>query len=347
MRVLRLQKTLSEPERIEAVKTVRAKFPDAEPLGSSAFLRIDAAIPPAALEEFTAGCAAVCEIIDDVPPYALCSRKLSPLYSDDSGAVDVCGVAVGDDIVGGRSPVVIAGPCAVESYEQMARIADNLVTLGVRFMRAGAYKPRTNPYSFRGLKKHGLEIMDTIKRRFGLKMVTEVMSGDKIDEVSEVADILQVGSRNMFHYALLDRLGAQPKPVLLKRGMAAGMDEFLLAAEYILMGGNRNVILCERGIKTFETATRNTLDLNVVPHIKQKSHLPIIVDPSHGAGVRSLVRPMSLAALACGADGIIVEVHHDPDHAMSDGQQSITPAELLGLLEDIDRMVSSKITRFF
>ena len=226
----------------------------------------------------------------------------------------------------------------------MARLADRLVNMGIRYMRAGAYKPRTSPYSFQGLKKQGLEILSMIKKKFGLKIVTEVMSIDKIDEVSEVADILQVGSRNMFHYAMLERLGKQNKPALLKRGMAANMKEFLLSAEYLLCQGNNNVILCERGIKTFETATRNTLDLSIVPHIKQKSHLPVVVDPSHGTGVRSLVIPMSLAALACGADGILIEVHNHPEKAMSDGHQTISPDELSALLSKAAIFMESKKT---
>lgn len=333
MRIIRLREEISESDKINEVQLIKSKFPDAEVLGNSFFIRVDEEAPLDAFSEFEN----IREIVEDVPPYALSSRKLA--------AAGGC-VFIGDEAVGnGREPVIIAGPCSVESYEQMALIAERLVTLGVRFMRAGAYKPRTSPYTFQGLKKQGLEIMLRIKREFGLKMVTEVMGTDKIDEVSDVADILQVGSRNMFHYVLLEQLGKRQKPVLLKRGMAASMNEILMSAEYLLSNGNRNVILCERGIKTFETATRNTLDLSVVPHIKQKTSLPIIVDPSHGTGIRSLVLPMALAALACGADGLIVEVHHDPGKAKSDGQQSITPGELSILLSDIGMLREAGLFR--
>ncbi|MDR1728108.1 MAG: 3-deoxy-7-phosphoheptulonate synthase [Acidobacteriota bacterium] len=338
MRIVRLRKGLSEAEKAVAVSRIQELSPGARVIGAGGdapcFVRVepkgvDAAAVPA--EEFTR-LENVQDVIDDAPEYALGSRRLRP----EDTAVAVGGGAEGAVVIGGgRPPVVIAGPCAVEGYDQMARVAERLAALGVRLMRAGAYKPRTSPYAFQGLKKQGLEIMARVKREFGMKMVTEVMSGDRIDEVAEVADVLQVGSRNMFHYAMLQELGRQPKPVLLKRGMAAGMHEFLLAAEYVLAGGNRNVILCERGIKTFETATRNTLDLNVVPHVKQKSHLPILVDPSHGTGLRPLVAPMSLAALACGADGLLIEVHDRPEEAVSDGEQSITPVELAALLDAV------------
>ena len=327
MQVIRLNDGISEEERNRTIMALRDRFAGVELLGHSSFLRITATVPSDAFRKLDN----ISEVVDDVPEYALGSRRLTP---DDTAVV--VGTVDGECIGGKRRPVVIAGPCSVENYDQMARVAERLVILGVRFMRAGAYKPRTSPYSFQGLKKAGLEIIARIKKEFGLLMVTEVMHGDKIDEVSEVADMLQVGSRNMFNYALLEQLGRQPKPVLLKRGMAAGMHEFLLSAEYLLSAGNGNVVLCERGIKTFEVATRNTLDLNVVPHVKQRSHLPIIVDPSHGTGVRSLVAPMSLAALACGADGLLIEVHDDPEHAMSDGEQSLTPDELGQLMQNID-----------
>ena len=331
MRVIRLSDRISEEERIHTLKALQNRFPGTEFLGRSTLLlrlhtdaKTSAETPRETLAEF----GGIQEIIDDVPDYALSSRRLTP--TDTAIAID------GETIGGGRGPVIIAGPCSVEGYDQMARVAERLAALGVRFMRAGAYKPRTSPYSFQGLKQAGLEIIARIKKEFGLLMVTEVMSGDRIDEVSEVADMLQVGSRNMFNYAFLEQLGRQTKPVLLKRGMAAGMHEFLLSAEYMLAAGNGNVVLCERGIKTFEVATRNTLDLNVVPHVKQRSHLPIVVDPSHGTGVRSLVAPMSLAALACGADGLLIEVHDDPEHAMSDGDQSITPDELEELMKTMN-----------
>lgn len=263
---------------------------------------------------------------ETTPEYVLCSRKTQPHDTI---------INAGNNLLIGKKdqPCIIAGPCAVESYEQLNIIAGKLTDIGIKFFRAGAYKPRTSPYSFQGLKSKGLEYLFKIKEKYGLKIVTEVMSIDKLDEVSDVADILQVGSRNMYNYPLLEFLGQQSqKPILLKRGMSAKMKEFLLSAEYILHNGNKNVILCERGITTFENATRNTLDLNVVPHLKQKSHLPVFVDPSHGTGIRSLVVPMSMAALACGADGLEIEVHHDPKEALCDGNQSITPEELNELL---------------
>jgi len=202
-------------------------------------------------------------------------------------------------------------------------------------MRGGAYKPRTSPYDFQGLKSEGIELLARVKKQFGLHIVTEVMSSDKIDEVEEVADVLQIGSRNMFNYPLLEALGQSDKPVMLKRGMSAKMKEWLMSAEYLLSRGNSQVILCERGIKSFEDATRNTLDLNVVPHIKQVSHLPVLVDPSHGTGVSSLVIPMSKAALAAGADGLLVEVHNHPEQALSDGDQAIDPMDLLQLRNSV------------
>ncbi len=266
-------------------------------------------------------------IINNVPEYSLASREIkkSDTY-----------INIGDILIGGKKPIIIAGPCSVENYEQMNITAGELSKMGIRFLRGGAYKPRTSPYSFQGLEGKGLELLFKMKEKYGLKIVTEVMSSDKIDEVADVADILQIGSRNMFNYPLLKALGKLQKPVLLKRGMAAKMKEFLLSAEYILKGGNVNVILCERGIKTFETATRNTLDLNVVPHIKQLSHLPIIVDPSHGTGVKALIAPMSAAAMAAGANGLEIEVHYKPQIALSDRKQSLTLNEFKELLKSIN-----------
>ncbi len=265
-------------------------------------------------------------ILTDLPEYALASRKAKP---DDTI------VRVGDLEIGGPKPVIIAGPCAVENWEQMAAIAETIAKMGIRIMRGGAYKPRTSPYDFQGLKSEGIELLARVKKQFGLHIVTEVMSSDKIDEVEEVADVLQIGSRNMFNYPLLEALGQSDKPVMLKRGMSAKMKEWLMSAEYLLSRGNSQVILCERGIKSFEDATRNTLDLNVVPHIKQVSHLPVLVDPSHGTGVSSLVIPMSKAALAAGADGLLVEVHNHPEQALSDGDQAIDPMDLLQLRNSV------------
>lgn len=269
----------------------------------------------------------VADRITDLPEYALASRKLKPESTE---------IICGNDLIGGEDLTIIAGPCAIESYEQINRIAGSLAEMGIRFLRGGAYKPRTSPYSFQGLKGEGLEYLNRMKEKYGSKIVTELMTADHLDEVADVADIIQVGSRNMYNYSLLEALGKVNKPVLLKRGMSAKMNDFLLAAEYILTHGNPHVIFCERGISTFETATRNTLDLNVVPYIKQHSHLPIIVDPSHGTGIRSLVTPMSLAAIACGADGLEIEVHDQPDKALSDGPQSLTISQMKGLLLQLE-----------
>ena len=200
----------------------------------------------------------------------------------------------------------------------------SLAKLGIKFLRGGAYKPRSSPYAFRGLKEEGLKLLDEVKKEFNLGIVTEVLSPDTIPLVEEVADIIQIGARNMQNFTLLDEVGKISTPILLKRGLSATVEDLLLSAEYILAQGNFNVILCERGIRTFETSTRNTLDLNAIPVVKKHSHLPIIVDPSHGIGIRDKVSPMALAGIAAGADGLIIEVHHDPDNALSDGNQSLT-----------------------
>ena len=233
-------------------------------------------------------------------------------------------VKVGDLEIGGEYPVLIAGPCAVESEEQLYEIASFLSKNGIRFLRGGAYKPRTSPYSFQGLKQDGLKLLRKVANEFDMMVVTEVLDYSLLDEVMEYADVLQVGTRNMHNYQFLKGLGKTRKPVLLKRGLSATIEEWLLAAEHILLGGNENVILCERGIRTFEKATRNTLDLSAVALAKELSHLPVIVDPSQGTGRASLITPMSVAAMAAGSNGLMVETHNDPDNALSDGEQSIT-----------------------
>jgi len=226
--------------------------------------------------------------------------------------------------IGGKELTIIAGPCSVENKDQIFRIAEELAKLGVKFLRGGAYKPRSSPYAFRGLKEEGLKLLGEVKKEFNLGIVTEVLSPDTIPLVEEVADIVQIGARNMQNFTLLDEVGKISTPILLKRGLSATVEDLLLSAEYILAQGNFNVILCERGIRTFETSTRNTLDLNAIPVVKKHSHLPILVDPSHGIGIRDKVSPMALAGIAAGADGLIIEVHNDPDNAMSDGSQSLT-----------------------
>ena len=237
--------------------------------------------------------------------------------------------------VGGRELFLIAGPCAVESRDQMFEIAGRLKEMGVKFIRGGAYKPRSSPYSFQGLKEKGLEYLDDVKKEFGLKVVTEVLNTNTINLVSNVADIIQIGARNMQNFALLEEVGNTGIPVLLKRGMSATVEDLLLSAEYILAQNNYKVILCERGIRTFETSTRNTLDLNAVPVIKKQSHLPMIVDPSHGIGIREHIPQMALAAVASGADGLIIETHNNPSKALSDGSQSLTLEMLKELIDKL------------
>ena len=265
-------------------------------------------------------------------PYKLVSRELHPHDTI---------VKIGSLAIGGRGFAVIAGPCAVESLEQMRNTALAVKEAGARALRAGAYKPRTSPYGFRGHGPEGLRILKEVGEELGLPVVTEVMDSADVDIVAEHADALQIGARNMQNFTLLRAVGQAGKPVLLKRGMSAKIEELLLAAEYLLAEGNDQVILCERGIRTFETATRNTLDLNAIPYIKQKTHLPVVVDPSHGTGIRDLVIPMSLAAAACGADGLLVEVHENPPAALSDGAQSLYPQGFRDLMAALAPVVQA------
>jgi len=244
-------------------------------------------------------------------------------------------IKIGDLSIGGAELVVMAGPCAIEDEEQLIQAAEAVKKAGARVLRAGAFKPRTSPYSFQGLEQQGLHFLNRVRDKTGLLIVTEVMDQFTVDEVAECADIVQVGARNMQNYYLLRELGRIRKPVLLKRGLSATIEEWLMAAEYILSGGNYDVILCERGIRTFEPYTRNTLDLSAVPLVKQLSHLPIIVDPSHGTGLSGLVPAMSKAALAAGADGLMIEVHPNPQEALSDGPQSLTPAQFQALIKEL------------
>jgi 3-deoxy-7-phosphoheptulonate synthase len=265
-------------------------------------------------------------------PYKLVSRDFHP----DDTIVDVAGIRVGQ----GCRPVVVAGPCAVESEEQIIKTALFVKKAGADMLRGGAFKPRTGPHTFQGLRDEGLKLLALAGKESGLPIVTEVMSPDNVGLVAEYADLLQIGARNMQNFDLLREVGRIRKPVLLKRGMSATIEEFLAAAEYILAEGNEKVILCERGIRTYETATRNTLDLAVAPLIKELSHLPIMVDPSHATGKRSLVQPMSLAALVAGAHGVLVEVHPEPEKALSDGPQSLTFQGFEHLMDEVRRMVA-------
>ena len=229
----------------------------------------------------------------------------------------------------------MAGPCSVESEEQIVEVAKSVKSSGANFLRGGAFKPRTSPYSFQGLELEGLKLLKVAKQETGLQIVTEIMSTDYIDDFVENVDVIQIGARNMQNFDLLKQIGKTNKPILLKRGLSATIEEWLMSAEYIMAGGNENVILCERGIRTFETYTRNTLDLSAVPMVKRLSHLPIIVDPSHAGGYWYLVEPLAKAAIMAGADGLMIEVHNDPENALSDGQQSIKPESFKNLMDKV------------
>ena len=271
--------------------------------------------------------------VDDVvrvsKQYKLVSREMKP---DDTI------ISIGDEKVGREELTVIAGPCSVESREQLFDIAGQLKEMGIKFLRAGAYKPRTSPYSFQGLKEKGLEYLADVKRELGMIVVTEAKDTQTLPLIAETADIIQIGARNMQNFSLLEEVGQLTNPVLLKRGLAATVEDLLMSAEYILSQGNYNVILCERGIRTFETSTRNTLDLNAIPVIKKNTHLPVIVDPSHGIGIWDKVQPMAMASVACGADGVMIEVHSHPEQALSDGFQSLTPANFKKLLSKLHQL---------
>jgi 3-deoxy-7-phosphoheptulonate synthase len=277
----------------------------------------------------------VLEVIPVSPAYKLVSREVKP----EDTVVDVGGVPVG-----GPALVVVAGPCAVESREQLLTVARRVKEAGAHILRGGAFKPRTSPYSFQGLGEEGLRILAEAREQTGLPVMTEAVDVEGVDLVERYADAVQIGARNMQNFSLLKRAGRSKKPVLLKRGMSATLEEFLMSAEYILSEGNYQVILCERGVRTFSDFSRNTLDLSVVPAVKRISHLPILVDPSHGTGRREKVAPLSRAAAAVGADGVMVEVHHDPGAALSDGPQSITPEMFEALVREI-RQIAPVIGR--
>ncbi len=269
-------------------------------------------------------------------PFKQASREFRPIDT----VIDVDGVPIG----GGQELAVMAGPCAIESEDQLMRTAEVVAQQGARFLRGGAYKPRTSPYGFRGLGEEGLKLHAKARAATGLKVITEVMTPADVPLVAEYADILQIGARNMQNFNLLDEVGKIDKPVMLKRGMSATIEEWLLAAEYILKGGNHRVMLCERGIRTFEHYTRNTMDLSAIPVVKRLSHLPVIADPSHGTGKWHLIEPMAKASVACGADGLIIEVHPSPDHALSDGPQSLTFDNFRKTMEQV-RQVGQAVGR--
>jgi 3-deoxy-7-phosphoheptulonate synthase len=278
----------------------------------------------------------VAAIRSEAPPYPQVSRD----HREGDSLVDVLRVAVG-----GPEVVVIAGPCAVESAAQLSTVAKGVADGGARILRGGAFKPRTSPYSFQGLGEEGLYLLAAAREESGLPVVTEVVAPEDVELVAAHADMLQIGARNMQNFRLLSEAGAQPLPVLLKRGISSSIEELLLAAEYVVSAGNPRVILCERGIRTFETATRNTFDVSAVPVLKEKTHLPVIVDPSHAAGARSLVPPLAAAGVAAGADGVLVEVHNDPESALSDGPQSLTIPGFTTMMSQL-KGVAAAVGRF-
>ncbi len=257
-------------------------------------------------------------------------KKANKIFKPENTVIDVNG-----SVIGGGRLGIMAGPCSVESEEQIVEIAKRVKAAGANFLRGGAFKPRTSPYSFQGLELEGLNLLKIAKQETGLPIVTELMSTDYIDKFVEEVDVIQIGTRNMQNFDLLKQIGKTNKPILLKRGLAATIEEWLMSAEYIMAGGNENVILCERGIRTFETITRNTLDLQAIPVIKKLSHLPIIIDPSHAGGSAYLVEPMAKAAVIAGSDGLMIEVHNDPENALSDGQQSLTPDQFDKLMKKV------------
>ena len=281
--------------------------------------------------------AGVQEVIKVSKPYKLVSRDIK----EDNTVIRFAGT---EATIGGAGLAIVAGPCAIESREQAFAVAERVHRAGAQFFRGGAYKPRTSPYSFQGLGEEGLRIMAEIRQQYGMKIITEAIDNESLDLVEEYADMIQIGARNMQNFSLLKRAGRAKKPVLLKRGMSATLEEFLMAAEYILSEGNYNVALCERGVRTFADHTRNTLDLSVVPAVQRLSHLPIFVDPSHGTGKRNKVTPLSRAAVAVGADGLMVEVHNKPDEAMSDGPQSLFPDQFDDLMKQV-RQIASVVGR--
>ena len=281
--------------------------------------------------------AGVAEVIRVTKPYKLVSRDVK----QENTVVRFPGSAVS---IGGPELAVVAGPCAVESREQVFAVAERVHRAGAQFFRGGAYKPRTSPYSFQGLGEEGLRILAEVRERWGMRIVTEAIDNESLELVDEYADVIQIGARNMQNFSLLKRAGRARKPVLLKRGMSATLEEFLMAAEYVMSEGNYNVILCERGVRTFADHTRNTLDLSVVPAVHRLSHLPILVDPSHGTGKRNKVTPLSRAAVAVGCDGLMIEVHNDPDRALSDGMQSLYPEQFDALMAEV-RQIAAVVHR--
>ena len=269
------------------------------------------------------------KVVNIQEPY----KKANKMFKPEDTIVEVAGRKIGGGHIG-----IIAGPCSVEGIDQIVGIARDVKAAGAGFLRGGAFKPRTSPYSFQGLREEGLKLLEEAKKETGLPIVTEIMSASHLDIFEEHVDVMQIGARNMQNFELLKEVGRSKKPVLLKRGMSSSIEELIMSAEYIMAGGNENVILCERGIRTFESFTRNTLDLSAIPAIKKLSHLPVVVDPSHAAGLSWMVEPLSKAAIAVGADGLMIEVHNDPANAKCDGQQSLTPDQFKDLMKSIKQI---------
>jgi 3-deoxy-7-phosphoheptulonate synthase len=335
--MLVVMKPNATPEQIAGVEErIRSQGLQAHPIPGAQRVAIGitgnkGALDPALFSEMPG----VADAIRVSQPFKLVSREVK----EEDTVLDVGGVPLG-----GRALCVIAGPCSVESKEQILEAARAVKRAGARMLRGGAFKPRTSPYEFQGLGEEGLKLLALAREETGLKVVTEIMDPDDLPICAEYADVLQVGARNMQNYSLLKRLGAVPRPVLLKRGPAATLREWLMAAEYVVAHGNYQVALCERGIRTFETMTRNTLDLNAVPVLKALTHLPVVVDPSHGIGLRRHVPAMARAGVAAGADGLIVEVHPCPERALSDGQQSLSFEEFDGLMAQV-RVIAGAVGR--
>ncbi len=286
----------------------------------------------ARMEAVLRGLPGVAEVRTSAPPWPLVSRE---------NRSHPTRVRLGDALVGGEEVVVIAGPCSVENREQMLTTADYTARYGARALRGGAFKPRTSPYSFQGLGEEGLRLLAEARERTGLPVVTEVVAPEDVPLVARYADVLQIGARNMQNFRLLTAVGQQSKPVLLKRGMMATLQELLLAAEYVVSAGNPRVMLCERGIRTYERATRNTLDVGAIPWLKERTHLPVVADPSHACGIRSLVTPLALAAVAAGADALIVETHPNPELALSDKDQALLPGDFAALMESVRKVAAA------
>jgi 3-deoxy-7-phosphoheptulonate synthase len=329
--MLVVMKSQATPQQIEeVVATIRGMNLTPHPLPGSTRTAIGitgniSAVDPRALEVLPG----VLELIRVTKPFKLVGREMHPADTT---------IKLTQTTIGPGRFTLIAGPCSVENEPMIQRTAEFLVERGVRLMRAGAFKPRTSPYAFQGMGREGLEILARVRKRTGIGVVTELMDTENADAVEEAADIIQIGTRNMQNFSLLKCVSKASKPVLLKRGLAATLEEWLMAAEYVMAGGNYNVILCERGVRTFSDHSRNTLDLSVIPPAKQLSHLPVLVDPSHGTGKRDYVPAMALAGLAAGADGLLVEVHPDPNHALSDGAQSLDFAGFERLLASLKKL---------